>query len=228
MMQSVPTLLAAELAKPPTQQRAFSWDRSKWLPKMHDLPDVQQMLDSLDDAVDRSRIRDVVMSELDQDHVLPAFVSTMVWGFGDAGYGPIRTRWMLTGINNNTALEAPVRDDVAHLLRRAVEIVRTEGPVAGYRHMNNAGRIKNLCGPFFTKWLYFTSAVTGPDDANAAPILDRRVRDWLAEHGGVSLSAYGTPDYERYLDLLRSWGSDYGRTPVQVEKTIFELATGRG
>ena len=63
---------------------------------MHDLPDVQRMLYSLDDTVNRSLICKQVASELDQGHVLPAFVSTMVWGYAGIGHGPTRTRWVLT------------------------------------------------------------------------------------------------------------------------------------
>ena len=43
--------------------------------------------------------------------------------------------------------------------------------------MCNAGRIKHLASAFFTKWLYFSSAVSDSDDPNAAPILDKQVHD---------------------------------------------------
>jgi hypothetical protein len=35
-----------------------------------------------------------------------------------------------------------VRDDVAGLLGTAAHVVRTDGPVEGFRNMSNAGRIK--------------------------------------------------------------------------------------
>jgi hypothetical protein len=125
------------------------------------------------------------------------------------------------------AHNALVRGDVAGLLRTAAEVVRTQGPVEGFRYMNNAGRIKYLASAFFTKWLYFASALTSADDPNAAPILDDRVREWLEKHAGVILDISRTPDYQRYFDALTGWGEMYGRTPVQVEKAIFGLATGR-
>jgi hypothetical protein len=119
------------------------------------------------------------------------------------------------------------RADVAGLLRAGVETVRAQGPVEGFRHMNNAGRIKYLGGAFFTKWLYFTSALTSPDDPNAAPILDKQAYDWLEQHAGLNLDIDRTPDYERYIEVLTAWGDTHGRTTVQVEKVIFGLATGR-
>jgi hypothetical protein len=53
------------------------------------------------------------------------------------------------------------------------------------------------------------------------------VREWLEKHAGVILDISRTPDYQRYFDALTGWGEIYGRTPVQVEKAIFGLATGR-
>lgn len=93
--------------------------------------------------------------------------------------------------------------------------------------MNNAGRIKYLAGAFFTKWLYFASATTSADDSNAAPILDKQVHDWLQREAGISVNIHRTQDYQRYLETLIAWGNAYSRTPVQVEKAIFGLATGR-
>lgn len=226
MTQVVSESLAAVLAQPPVPQRSFAWNRSAWSKAIHDLPDVQRVLDSLPDRVDRDSIRDVVTVQLEDGGVLSAFVSAMVWGYGDSGYGPTRVRWVLTGIKTG-ADEAPVRGDVAELLRTAAETVRAHGAVEGFRYMNNAGRIKYLAGAFFTKWLYFASATTSADDSNAAPILDKRVHDWLHREAGISVNIHRTQDYQRYLEALKAWGNAYSRTPVQVEKAIFGLETGR-
>jgi hypothetical protein len=226
MMQGASDSLAAVLAQPPVPQRSFPWNRFAWSTAMYDLPDVQKVLDVLPDRVDRDSIRDVVAVQLKDGGVLPAFVSAMVWGYGDSGYGPTRVRWVLTGVKTG-ADEAPVRGDVAELLRTAAETVRAQGPVEGFRYMNNDGRIKYLAGAFFTKWLYFASATTSADDSNAAPILDKQVHDWLQREAGISVNIHRTQDYQRYLEVLKGWGNAYSRTPVQVEKAIFGLATGR-
>ncbi|GLP79742.1 hypothetical protein TUM20984_11620 [Mycobacterium antarcticum] len=218
--------MAAVLAQPPVAQRSFPWNRSAWAPAMHDLPDVLRVLESLPDKVDRNLIPEVVTTQLEDERVLPAFVSAMVWGYGDSGYGPTRVRWILSGVKTG-AHDASVRGDVAVLLRTAANTVRVQGPVEGFRYMNNAGRIKYLGGAFFTKWLSFASALINADDPCAAPILDKQVHDWLQREAGISLNIHRTPDYERYLDTLKAWGADYDRTAVQVEKSIFGLATGR-
>jgi len=36
-------------------------------------------------------------------HELPAFIAARCEGYGDAGHGPIRTRWMLTGARGREA-----------------------------------------------------------------------------------------------------------------------------
>ncbi|WP_284991009.1 hypothetical protein [Arthrobacter sp. efr-133-TYG-120] len=87
--------------------------------------------------------------------------------------------------------------------------------------------IKHLGRSYFTKWLYFASALEGPDDAAAAPILDDKITGWLDNETDLSLDK-STASYGRYLELLACWGEPYGRTRVQVEKAIFKLATGRG
>ncbi|MGE2817951.1 hypothetical protein ACQI5H_22820 [Mycobacterium heidelbergense] len=226
MERDVPLVLTEVLATQPLPQRAFRWSPAGWRKEMHDLPEALQVLDRLPERVDRSTVREVVLAELGCGRVLSAFVGAMVWGYGDAGYGATRVRWVLTGIRPG-AHNAPVRGDVAGLLDKAAEVVRAQGPVEGFRYMNNTGRIKYLASAFFTKWLYFASALTSADDPNAAPILDMQVRNWLEKYAGVSLELGRTSDYQRYFEALTTWGEKYGRTPVQVEKAIFGLATGR-
>jgi len=75
--------------------------------------------------------------------------------------------------------------------------------------------------------LYFASAVDGPDDAAAAPILDDKITSWLWNETTLRLDK-STASYAQYLKLVSCWGEPHGRTMVQVEKAIFKLATGRG
>ncbi|WP_071289669.1 hypothetical protein [Mycolicibacterium llatzerense] len=89
MPKPVPPLLAAALAEPPRPQQAFVWEPAGWRTEMHDLPEAQGMLGDLPGRVDRELIRQRVLEELDEGRVLSAFVSAMVWGYGDRGYGPV-------------------------------------------------------------------------------------------------------------------------------------------
>ena len=193
---------------------------------MQDLPQVMDVLGRMPERVDRASTREVVLQELEAGRTLPAFVTAMVWGYGTTGYGPVRTRWVLTGTKTNP-MESPVLPQVPARLEAGATAVLQDGSLEAFRLMNNEGKVKYLGPAFFTKWLYFTSAFQSPDDAKAAPILDKQVSDWLLAHAGVSLEPDRTSSYERYVGLLTAWGRLHNRTAVQIEKAIFGLATGR-
>lgn len=197
---------------------------------MHDRPEVLATLEQLPDRVDRQMIRDVVMSELGSGRVLSAFVPAMVWGWGTtSGRGALRTRWILTEIGDRSQPPAPlpVVASVGERLVAGAQAAREAGPEEAYRLMNNEGAIKHFGRSYFTKWLYFASALNGPDDAAAAPILDDKITGWLGRETELSLDR-STASYAQYVELLACWGEPYGRTRVQVENAIFKLATGRG
>jgi hypothetical protein len=112
------------------------------------------------------------------ERILPAFVAVMVWGWGTtAGMGALRTRWILTQtqVKSTDAVSEPVDPSVADRLEAGAKSVRADGAFEAFRLTNNEGRILHLRSSYFTKWLYFTSAVDGPDDPNAAPIFDGRI-----------------------------------------------------
>lgn len=230
MSPNVPPALHRPLGEEPTPQTSFPWDRDKWREQMHDLPEVLKTLACLPDTVDRQSTRAVVLSELSQGRVWAAFVPAMIWGWGTTGLGPLRTRWVLTQTDDKShdPIHLPVQASVAERLETGARTVRENGPLDAFRVMNSQARIKHLGPSYFTKWLYFCSAIEGPDDASAAPILDKRITGWLRAHAGISLDANKSASYGEYLGLLTDWGKQYGRTRVQVEKTIFKLATGRG
>lgn len=222
-----PPVLAELLHADPKAQRAFAWNKKPWQNRLHDLPDVLDVLEALPPAVDRDSTRLVVHSELKAGRVLPAFVAAMIWGYGRVGYGPARVRWVFTGTKGPDALDAPVLATVSERLAAGGQKAREGKLRDAFYLMNNDGRIKYLGSAFFTKWLYFASALSGPDDPVAAPILDKRVVTWLDGHKVVPLRLNNTASYITYLDILANWGERYGRTRVQVEKAIFGLATGR-
>lgn len=222
-----PPVLAEVLQAEPTPQRAFAWNQGPWRARLHDLPDVLDALDGLPSAVDRNSTRQVVLTELNAGRVLPAFVAAMIWGYGTVGYGPTRVRWIITGTKGPGALHAPTLPTVSEHLAAGAQKVRESGPRDAFYLMNNDGHIKHLGAAFFTKWLYFTSALSGPDDPAAAPILDKQVATWLDKNAQMSLRLNNTNSYAAYLDLLSEWGEPHGRSRVQVEKAIFGLATGR-
>lgn len=154
-----------------------------------------------------------------------AFAVAMVWGYGTTGYGPVRTRCVLTGTRDPAApLDPSVRDRLAD----AAQIATDSGPVLAYKFLNNEGHIWSLGPTFFTKWLYFTTARTDANDADAAPILDAQIISWLDRNGHMTLRPGCTDDYAKYLELLAAWAKPHRRSGVQVEQAISKETTGRG
>ncbi|WP_286956693.1 hypothetical protein [Brevibacterium sp. UBA7493] len=227
---TVPAVLADRLSEPVPTQRAFKWNRSKWIPVVHDAPDAVETLEALPDHLDRAIVRDVVQENLAIDRILAAFIPVLIWG-GPGGYGPFRARSILTGLRRRANATAPLDETIRHRLHAGAIAVRDSGAAEAFRFMNNEGKIKYLGGAFFTKWIAFSSMVDFVDGPDVAPILDKRVSDWIAartaDAGSIRLSPRSTRDYRRYLDLLDSWGTPYGRSRAQVELAIFELTRDR-
>lgn len=231
MTTPIPAVLADALNCEARPQSPFPWTKQPWLDQMHDLPDVLSLLDRLPERVSRQSTLGAVSAELSAGRVLPAFIAVMVWGWGTtAGMGALRTRWILTQTKakSTDAASEPVDPSVAKRLEAGASSVRADGALEAFRLMNNEGRILHLRSSYLTKWLYFTSAVEGTEDLNAAPIFDDRIVGWLENPAGVLLEKNSTDSYGAYLDLLTSWGRPYGRTRAQVETEIFRLATGPG
>lgn len=226
----VPETLAVRLSAEIPSQRSFVWNRIPWMKVGKDVPEISKSLHSLPDALNRESTRETVQINLQNGQVLAAFVPVLIWG-GPGGYGPFRARSILTGVRNRSNAEAPIDPLVQFKLREAAATVRTAGPEEAFRLMNNEGKVKYLGGAFFTKWLSFASMVDSTDGPMVAPILDKRVRDWIAQNTAqnqtIELSTTSTADYRRYLELLDAWGGPFGRTRVQVEQSIFDLTRDR-
>lgn len=163
---------------------------------------------------------------------IAALVPVMIWG-GPGGYGPFRTRAILTANRTRGNWKLPIEPMVECRLLEGARVAREEGPVDAFRLMNNSGHIKYLGAAFFTKWISFASAQGNVYGDEGAPILDKRVRDWIdlntRDTARVNLSTTSTNDYAEYLALLDVWriGDDWSRTRVQVELAIFDLTRDR-
>lgn len=210
MSETMPRQLVNHLATE-VKQQGFPWRRRPWQDALGDDEPTLELLSRLGERVDRESTRAVVLVELSVGRVRPAFVAAMLWGYGATGYGPARVRWVLTGVRGRASAAAPMQPGVPEKLLTGADMARRAGPVEGFRHLNNAGKVPYLGGPFFTKWLYFATAVDGIADLRAAPILDAQVAGWLRAQQVMSLRVDRTLDYERYVTLLSDWGERCGR-----------------
>ena len=208
-------------SSPPPPQEGMSWKREPWARRLSAVLGIEEFLASLPDTVDRVAVLASVRDSEALGRTDLAFVAAMIWGYGSSGYGPYRTARVLTGGSDE------VDQSVLERFRSGARTAREQGAVAGFYAMNNPpGRVAYLGPAFFTKWLYFTTATTGPDSADAAPVLDKRVRDWIATNAEVHLRLDKTWAYHRYLQLLDAWAVRPAGTlsRATVERVIFSLS----
>ncbi|MFG3131897.1 8-oxoguanine DNA glycosylase OGG fold protein [Streptomyces tendae] len=96
-----------------------------------------------------------------------AFVATQVWGYGAIGYGPHRTRQVLT------------QPHAEAVLTESVSLLVDEGAVAAYEALNT---LHGLGSAFITKFLYFAGLAL-PEVKGPRPlILDRVLARVLRQH----------------------------------------------
>lgn len=220
---AIPECLADALgdgSSPPPPQEGMGWKRESWAQRLSAVPGIDDFLGLLPSTVDRATILSSVREADDAGRTDLAFVAAMIWGYGTSGYGPYRTARVLT--SGTDTVDATVLER----LRSGTRAARDGSALAGFYAMNNRpGRVPHLGPAFFTKWLYFTTATAGPDSADATPVLDKRVRDWIATNAEVGLRLDKTWGYHRYLQLLDAWAVRPAGTlsRATVERAIFSL-----
>lgn len=205
----------------------MAFDPAKWSGSLSDLTGVTLDFNSLDRPINRAAMCRFVDEGLKDSKVADAFIAVMIWGYGTSARGRSRTRLILTGGQRAGVDRDAVDATVVARLTESARLAREESVHNAYRYLNNAdeGHIKQLGPSFFTKWLYATSSKGDCDSPDAAPILDKVVRRWLNAHANADLRRAKTPDYIRYIELLKVWGGEL-RTPAQTEQAIFEFARG--
>lgn len=219
-----PAELVELMEQPFAPQRAFRFNRDKWLEKMQNIDGAAEAINSLPDYVDRAIIRQAVR-DLEDDNIVGAFITVMIWGHGLVNYGPHRTLRVLT---DDFTTNGTLSDDVATKIRQSCTVSREQGNEAGFYYLNNEGKMRKLGASFFTKWLYYVTA-TGPQgEDGAAPVLDEKVIAWFQDEVGEKLKYGRTKPYKRYVQIVTTWGSPYDLTAVDVEERIFRLIRDDG
>jgi hypothetical protein len=132
------------------------------------------------------------------------FVATQIWGYGTNGYGPARLALTLSF------------EPLPEVLREVGDRLATRDPVGAFRVLCVEHQIPRLGMAFGSKYLYFA------DPHRRALILDQIVRDWLAEHAGVSLGGRRDErEYAVWLLVAEQWSSALGIASDQLEVLIF-------
>ena len=197
------------LGKPP--QEGFDWSksRSNWC---KDLPSQIEFIGSLPESLSRIDVRKI--SESIESTVIEKFVASMIWGYGDLGYGSYRVNKMFSTPGFHEKIS------------ESFELSSTGRILEAYEFLSK-NRIQQLGPAFGTKWLSFSSPITKP-----APIYDSFIALWVTkyakkEFGEVSTSSevWSKRTYATYFEWMFSNSLEFGIRPDDLELLIFQDAT---
>jgi hypothetical protein len=187
------------------EQSGVAWPLGGW---QRTLPAYAQFFASLPNPIARpdvaARAEDADRSP---DAATESFLAAMVWGYGRVGYGPFRTAQVLA-----------VNPQVAPTLLEVARRTKRDGGPAGFEYLSR-NRLHGLGVAFATKYLYYCSVGS---TATPALVLDRLVRNWLADNAGWRISLdWRVQAYDQYVRTAASWARELGLQPAEVEYLMF-------
>jgi hypothetical protein len=194
-------------------QEAFEWSKSKnnWV---KNIEEESEYIQNLPPRFGREYLRlinaDSAISPVQK------FLTTMIWGYGDLGYGSYRVKKMF----NTPKFES--------IIENSFEIAIAGEPLLTYQYLAR-NRISQLGPAFGTKWICFAS-----NEGNPGPIYDSFIALWVSQNakeffGNTSISAenWNFETYRKYLELM-SWYSEKEQIKMSdFEYIIFEDALKR-
>ncbi len=193
-------------------QDSFDWSSSKpnWIKAF---PAHERFIARLPLAIGREDVRKICQGR--KHSVIEKFLSVMIWGYGDRGYGPYRVSKMLSQPHAESVLQA------------AYDLCRASKPKEAYQYLTQ-NRIRNLGPAFGTKYLAFCT----PREVGA-PILDSFVGLWLREFAkrdfegvGLNYLNWNFKTYSHYWDWVKEHAESFSCHPDDVELVIFRNAEG--
>jgi hypothetical protein len=193
------------------EQEAFDWSKSRanW---MRYLPKQADFIASLPDRLSRKDVR--VICDDEEIEVTHKFLSTMIWGYGDIGYGSYRVNKMFR------------TESFEEVINQTYVLASTGQVKVAYEYLSK-NRVHQLGPAFGTKWLSFASPKDQP-----APIYDSFISLWVAEfaqeeftHVPTSSEVWSCKTYFRYYDWMVQNSAALEILPDNLELLIFQDAT---
>jgi hypothetical protein len=150
--------------------------------------------------------------EADDDPV-PLFTASMIWGYGDRGYGATRTAKILWSTKWQR-----FRANLAGVIAAA-----HEGPEAAWDALRSTHRTY-LFGPAFgTKFAYFATGAE-PSGVAVRPLsADRNTATASWSLCGLSRSAERRSSYLRYVEMAHRWADGQVWRADEVEWALFSI-----
>jgi hypothetical protein len=194
-------------------QEGFNWttNRHNW---EKTFPNYTNLISKLPSEIDRVAVRDICESS--NFPVLEKFLTVMVWGYGDRGYGPYRVNQMLN------------HENVEDILSKVFEFCKKGEPIEAYDYLR-LNRIKILGPSYGSKFISFcTSREKG------APIYDSLIAKWITTFAkddflGISTSSenWNLRTYTKYWDWVKHHSEALDCYPDEVELVLFRDAESK-
>lgn len=193
------------------EQQAISWPQGRWKRACSS----HAVLGNLPPTLDRKRVRlESANAGTSESAAMNAFLATMVWGYGNVGYGA----WRVT--------QALKDGDAGRKLLDVVTALNSDGPEAAYRLMAGASRLHRIGPAFGTKFLYFADLGI---HLRRALILDALVAEWLGRNTNFRVDPvpWAPAKYGEYLEKMHDWAHALTMDPDAVELAIFQEMSDR-
>lgn len=195
------------------QQQGFDWSpsRSNWEKAF---PKEGGFISKLPSEIDRKAVR--AICESSKFSIREKFLSVMIWGYGDRGYGPYRVTQML----NQSHAEA--------VLAEVFDICQNGEPKVAYEYLRK-NRIRIL-GPSYSSKLitFWTPREIG------APIYDSYIALWVQafaeeDFAGVPTTSevWNSKTYARYWDWVKLHSDFLKCFSDDIELVIFRDAEAK-
>lgn len=221
----------AEMIEQHREQGCIEDHDVRWRRQWWDRADLRILRDAIDQVTALSKPADGGWLRLSRRAVLslaphdggdpwPLFTGTMIWGYGDRGYGADRTARIL-----RSTKQERVR---ANLLGLVAASRRGHGEAW---HALTSTHRTYLFGPAFaTKLAYFAAY-------SRAPVGARRPRPLVADANTsramwhlcrIPRSAYTGSGYLRYVNLAHEWAVSNDWRADEVERALFDIGKNVG
>ena len=195
------------------RQEGFDWSTSKhnWEKAF---PIHMKFISELPTVIDRAAVRKICGSA--KYSTIEKFLSVMVWGYGDRGYGPYRVTQMLN------------QENAEEILTHVFETCRQGNPKLAYDFLKQ-NRIRILGPSYGSKFMTFCT----PREIGA-PIYDSLIAMWVDQFAkkdflGTPTSSenWNSKTYSMYWDWVKLHSEELSCYPDEIELVLFRDAESR-
>ena len=192
------------------EQEGFDWSSSRhnWEKAF---PENREFISVLPAEIDRQAVRSFCESATNS--IREKFLSVMIWGYGDRGYGPYRVTQMLNQPHAEPTLGA------------VFKLAQSGAPIEAYEFLKS-NRIRILGPSYGSKFITFCTP-----RSIGAPIYDSFIALWVAKFAAsefsdvpVTSENWNVKTYSRYWTWVKAHSEKLKCYPDQIELVLFRDA----